>query len=121
MTVHLIEGPTQHVLRDAHTVYLFGSYTPLRDMDETGRVTELASSLGPTRQANDAASGPSSGSRCMTKGTEESLTRRLEKQYEAAMDCSRNKRGLGLGYNPDEDPNNKTFYIDKTASKSVKL
>ena len=46
MTVHLIEGPTQHVLRDAHTVYLFGSYTPLRDMDETGRVTELASSLG---------------------------------------------------------------------------
>ena len=74
-----------------------------------------------TRQANDAASGPSSGGRCMTKGTEESLTRRLEKQYEAAMDCSRNKRGLGLGYNPDEDPNNKTFYIDKTASKSVKL
>ena len=46
MTVHLIEGPTQHVLRDAHTVYLFGSYTPLRNMDETGRVTELASSLG---------------------------------------------------------------------------
>ena len=44
MTVHLIEGPTQHVLRDAHTVYLFGSYTPLRDMDETGRVIELASS-----------------------------------------------------------------------------
>ena len=41
MTVHLIEGPTQHVLRDAHTVYLFGSYAPLRDMDDTSRVTEL--------------------------------------------------------------------------------
>ena len=46
MRVHLITGPTQHVLRNAHTVFLFGSYTPLRDMDETGRVTELASSLG---------------------------------------------------------------------------
>ena len=46
MRVHLITGLTQHVLRDAHTVFLFGSVTPLRDMDETGRVTELASSLG---------------------------------------------------------------------------
>ena len=46
MRIHLITGPTQHVLRDAHTVFLFGSVTPLRDMDETGRVTELASSLG---------------------------------------------------------------------------
>ena len=57
----------------------------------------------------------------MTKTIEESLTRRLEQQYEVAMDCSRNKRGLGLGYNPDEDPSNKMFYIDKSASKSVKL
>ena len=46
MTVHLIDGPTQHVLREAHTVYLFGSYTPLRDMSETEHVAELASSLG---------------------------------------------------------------------------
>ena len=46
MTVHLIEGPTQHVLREAHTVYLFGSYTPLRDMSDTDHVTELALSLG---------------------------------------------------------------------------
>ena len=46
MRVHLITGPTQHVLRDAHTVYLFGSYTPLRDMDETGRVTNIADALG---------------------------------------------------------------------------
>ena len=46
MTVHLIDGPTQHVLREAHTVYLFGSYTALRDMSETEHVTELASSLG---------------------------------------------------------------------------
>ena len=46
MTVHLNDGPTQHVLREAHTVYLFGSYTALRDMSETEHVTELASSLG---------------------------------------------------------------------------
>ena len=46
MSVHLITGPTQHVLRNAHTVYPFGSYTPLRDMSETEHVTELASSLG---------------------------------------------------------------------------
>ena len=46
MRVHLITGPTQHVLRDAHTVFLFGSVTPLRDMSETDHVTELASSLG---------------------------------------------------------------------------
>ena len=71
-------------------------------------------------QATGARSPPSIR-RCMTKGTEESLTQGLEKQYETAMDCSRNKRGLGLGYNPDEDPSNKKFYIDKSASKSVKL
>ena len=46
MRIHLITGPTQHVLREAHTVYLFGSYTPLCDMDETSHVTELALSLG---------------------------------------------------------------------------
>ena len=43
--IHLTDGPYHHVLRDAHTVYLFGSYTPLRDMSETERVTEVASSL----------------------------------------------------------------------------
>lgn len=58
---------------------------------------------------------------CMTKATEDSLTKGLEQQYESAMKFSRNRRGLGLGYNPDEDPSNKLFYIDKTASKSVKL
>ena len=31
MRVHLINGPYEHVLREAHTVYLFGSHTPLRD------------------------------------------------------------------------------------------
>ena len=46
MRVHLITGPTQHLLREAHTVYLFGSYTPLRDMDDTGRVAITADSLG---------------------------------------------------------------------------
>ena len=43
MHVHLITGPTQHVLREAHTVYLFGSHPPLHD---TENVTQLASSLG---------------------------------------------------------------------------
>ena len=33
------------MLRDAHTVYLFGSHTALRDMGETEHLTELASSL----------------------------------------------------------------------------
>jgi len=46
MRVHTITGPYHHVLREAHIVYLFGSYTPLRDMGETERLTELASSLG---------------------------------------------------------------------------
>ncbi|XP_015762504.1 PREDICTED: lysine-rich nucleolar protein 1-like [Acropora digitifera] len=63
----------------------------------------------------------SSVRRCMTRGTEESLTQRLQQQYETAMDSSRKKRGLGLGYNPDVDPANKLFYIDKSASASVKF
>ena len=75
----------------------------------------------PTSTQASAVSSPPSSRRSMTKDTEESLTEQLEKQYEAAMDCSRNKRGLGLGYNPDEDPSNKIFYIDKSGSKSVKL
>ena len=63
----------------------------------------------------------SSVRRCMTRGTEESLTERLQQQYETAMDSSRKRRGLGLGYNPDVDPANKLFYIDKSASASVKF
>ena len=57
MRVHLITGPTQHVLREAHTVYLFGSVTPLRDMDDTGRVTELVSSMGQDVLLCDVTSG----------------------------------------------------------------
>lgn len=45
MGVHTIAGPYHHVLRDAHTVYLFGSHQALRDMRETERMTDLASSL----------------------------------------------------------------------------
>ncbi|KAJ7371121.1 Small acidic protein [Desmophyllum pertusum] len=66
-----------------------------------------------TQSPADANVSPQSSQRCMTKDTESSLTQRLEQQYESAMDCSRNRRGLGLGYNPDQDPSNKTFYIDK--------
>lgn len=75
----------------------------------------------PSTQAPETDVSPHSSRRCMTKDTEKSLTQRLEQQYETAMDFSRNRRGLGLGYNPDEDPSKKTFYIDKTGSKSVKL
>lgn len=57
MRVHTITGPYHHVLREAHTVYLFGSYTPLRDMGETERLTELASSLGKDVLLSDVASG----------------------------------------------------------------
>ena len=57
MHVHLITGQYQHVLRDAHTVYLFGSHTPLRNMSETEHVTELASSLGKELLLCDVTSG----------------------------------------------------------------
>lgn len=75
----------------------------------------------PFTQAHDADVSLQSSRRCMTKDTESSLTQRLEQQYESAMNFSRKRRGLGLGYNPDEDPSKKTFYIDKNGSKSVKL
>ena len=57
MHVHLVTGPYHHVLRDAHTVYLFGSHTPLRDMGDTERLTELASSLGKDFLLCDVTSG----------------------------------------------------------------
>ena len=57
MCVHLITGPTQHVLRDAHTVYLFGSHAPLCDMSETEHVTGLTSSLGKELLLCDVKSG----------------------------------------------------------------
>jgi len=75
----------------------------------------------PSAQSPEANLSPQSSRRCMTKDKEKSLTQQLEQQYESAMNVTRNRRGLGLGYNPDEDPSNKTFYIDKTGSKSVKL
>ena len=57
MRVHLINGPYEHVLREAHTVYLFGSYTPLRDMSQTEQLTELASSSGKELLLCDVTSG----------------------------------------------------------------
>ena len=57
MRVHLITGPYQHVLRDAHTVYLFGSHTTLRDMSQTERLTELASCMGKELLLCDVRSG----------------------------------------------------------------
>ena len=52
-----MDGPTQHVLLEAHTVYLCGSYTPLRDMSETDHVTELTSSLDKELLLCDVTSG----------------------------------------------------------------
>lgn len=76
----------------------------------------------PSAQSPEANVSPQSSRCSMTKDTEKALAQRLEQQYESAMNVTRNRRGLGLGYNPDEDPSNKTFYIDKTgSSKSVKL
>jgi len=46
MRVHTITAPYHHVLRNAHTVYLFGSLPALRDLGETERLTDLVSSLG---------------------------------------------------------------------------
>ena len=46
MRVHLITGPTQDVLRDAHTVFLFGSHTPLRDTSDTDQLTMIADAIG---------------------------------------------------------------------------
>ena len=57
MHAHLITGPYQHMLRDAHTVYLFGSHTPLRNMSKTEHVTELVSSLGKELLLCDVTSG----------------------------------------------------------------
>ena len=58
----------------------------------------------------------------MSRTQEEKLNKGLEKQYEYAFDTSRNKRGLGLGYEPVQDKTLKSFHIDKDASsKSVKF
>ena len=57
MRVHLITGPYHHVLRDAHTVYLFGSHTPLRNMSETEHLTEFVSSFGKELLLCDVTSG----------------------------------------------------------------
>ena len=57
MRIHLITGPYHHVLHDAHTVYLFGSHTPLRDMSQTEQLTELASSSGKELLLCDVTSG----------------------------------------------------------------
>lgn len=46
MRFHTVAGQYHHVLRDTHTVYLFGSHQALRDMGETEQMVELVSSLG---------------------------------------------------------------------------
>lgn len=58
---------------------------------------------------------------CMIKVIEDFFIKGLEQQYEFVMNFSRNRRGLGFGYNSDEDLSNKLFYIDKIVFKLVKL
>lgn len=58
----------------------------------------------------------------MNKGEEERLNKRLETQFQQAFDCSRNRRGLGLGYDASQDKNIKKFHIDTDQpSKSIKF
>ena len=58
----------------------------------------------------------------MSKDEEKRLNNRLEMQYQQAFDTSRNKRGLGLGYDPNQDKSLKTFHIDvEGPSKSMKF
>ena len=56
----------------------------------------------------------------LPKDQEARLHKRLENDFERAMDIRLGRRGCGLGYNPHQDPDNKIFFIDKTA-KSDKL
>ena len=89
--------------------------------ERTDKFRRLMGAYKETSNRETGANSPSSSRHCMTKGSEELLTERLQQQYDSAMDYVRDRRGLGLGYNPDEDPKNKIFYIDKSASKSVSL
>ena len=52
---------------------------------------------------------------------EKKLNMGLEEQYNRAMGFRLGKRGMGLGYSAEDDPEAKKFHIDKDASKSVKL
>ena len=51
----------------------------------------------------------------------ESLEKKLQNQYEHAWETTKKRRGLGLEYDPTNDPKNKTFYIDKGGSRSTKF
>lgn len=64
---------------------------------------------------------PKFSSAAMDKTEEEKLNQKLETQYQQAFDTTRKRRGLGLGYEPAQDKDIKSFYIDKTASGSVKF
>lgn len=56
----------------------------------------------------------------MSKRRETQYNQALEEQYQRAFDFTRSSRGRGLGYDPNVDPDNKTFFIDKQP-KSTKL
>ena len=82
--------------------------------------------MGGSKQSNKSSSEPSTANRAtttfsaMSKTQEKSYNRALEGQYQRAFDFTRTSRGRGLGYDPNLDPENKIFFIDK-GSKSTKL
>ena len=58
----------------------------------------------------------------MNKDEEERLNKKLETQYQNAFDTSRNRKGLGLGYDASNDTSLKQFHIDvQQPSKSIKF
>lgn len=72
-------------------------------------------------EADQTSSQPSKTFGAMSKRRETDLNNALEEQYKRAFDFTRSSRGRGLGYDPNLDPDNKTFFIDKQSSKSTKL
>jgi len=60
-------------------------------------------------------------SQALNQTEEQDLNAGLQKQYNDAWETTRQKRGLGLGYDENLDRGRKTFHIDTTSSNSTKL
>ncbi|MEE6497431.1 hypothetical protein FKM82_002746 [Ascaphus truei] len=77
--------------------------------------------MGAFKKGNQGALPPSASrakaNMALGKGEEQVLNRNLQTEFDKALGWKQN-RGIGLGYQPSEK---KTFYIDKSISKSVKL
>ncbi|XP_067912270.1 lysine-rich nucleolar protein 1-like isoform X2 [Heterodontus francisci] len=67
-------------------------------------------------------SGRSSGkpNMALNKEEQQKFNNTLQKEFDKALNLRQN-RGIGLGFQPFPNQNNKTFFIDKHASKSKKF